>query len=218
MANFSFDISSLEKVIGSLGKVLPDAGREAVREGCRQAGRYIKLQVKTEVPILKSKDKWLEWPAHCYAGGVKTGRVRSKTVSGQPLSYVAGELRDSIYFTFSPKNSSIPQGRMTYLVGYPHSHGGGKIVKGWYGHFINQGHALLNYPVNLKDTPRGKAKAKRLGITEGIYPGKMGARVTWVPGKNFIGEGYSKAKERADVLLKEHAEKKLKQMLKQQGF
>ena len=210
-----FNMEPVVKKLKALEKAAPDIGREAVRAGCRAAGLYIRRGVKACVPILKPENIWNEWPLK-----YSKGRRRSRTSTGQHLPLVAGELRDSIYFTYSPRNSFIPGGVMTYLVGFPHSHGGTKMVKGWYGHFVNNGHTVLNYPVNLRDTPAGKAKAKRLGVEPGVYPGKMGARISWVEGKysNFIGRGYDNTKAGAQRLMEHAAEKKIKQMLKERGF
>lgn len=207
------DMEPLVKKLKVLEKHAPDIGREAVRAGCRAAGLHMRAAVRRNVPILKPENVWNEWPAR-----YSSGRRRSRTSGGKALPHVQGELMRSIYFTYSPSNSSIPNGYMTYLVGFPHSHGGNQIVKGWYGHFINNGHAVLNYPVNLRDTKFGKAKAKRLGVPEGVYPGKMGARLSWVDGVDFIGNGYRESHVTAERLMEQAAEAKIKDMLRQRGF
>lgn len=207
------DIERVLKPFKELEKHAPEIGREAVRAGCRAAGLTFRRTVRNKVPLLKPKNVWNEWPRR-----YSSGRRRSRTSTGQALPLVRGELKQSIYFTYSPRNSFIPGGKMTYLVGFPHSHGGGKIVKGWYGHFINNGHAVLNYPVNLRDTPAGKRKAKRLGVAEGVYPGKMGARLSWVEGRDFIGKGYAEGRATAEKLMQQAADAKIKELLRKRGF
>lgn len=202
------DIEPLLKKFKVLEKHAPDIGREAVRAGCHAAGLKFRASVRSKVPVLKPHNVWNEWPRK-----YSSGRRRSRTSTGQALPLVQGELMRSIYFTYSPRNSFIPGGVMTYLVGFPHSHGGGKIVKGWYGHFINNGHALYNYPVRV-----GPEKARRLGVEEGTYPGKMHTRLAWVEGYDFIGRGYQTAKQSADKLMEQAAEAKIKEMLRQRGF
>lgn len=209
MANgIHFDAEPLLKKLKVLEKHSPDIGREAVRAGCRAAGLHMRNAVKRKVPVLKPHNVWNEWPRR-----YSSGRRRSRTSTGQSLPIVQGELLRSIYFTYSPSNSSIPNGYMTYLVGFPHSHGGGNIVKGWYGHFINNGHALYNYAVHI-----GPKKASRLGIDEGTYPGKMYTRIAWVEGYNFIGRGYSESHTAAEQLMNQAAEAKIKEMFKQRGI
>lgn len=208
MAEIGIDASAIVGEVKRLQHNLKDVGREGVREGCRRAGRIIRERVKSFVPILKPENIWEEWPPR-----YSKGRRRSKTAGGKPLPLVAGELRDSIYLTYSPKNSSLVNGVMTYLVGFPHSHGGNKMVAGWYGHFINQGHFLYNYGVKV-----GTEKARRLGINEGTYPGKMYTRLAWVSGSDFIGKGFRSSKGLAERVMKDAAEQTMKSMLKQRGF
>ena len=152
---------------------MQQAARMVCREGCVVAGRHVQRAVRNNVPILDPRN------AHGFPGiGVTPTRAK------YPL--VAGELRDSIYFTNQRRGFSWKKGKLKYLVGFPHPKKG-QWTPGWYAHFVEFGHWQRNlivyndktgYAWPIKGRGRGKA-AKAL------------SPVRFVPGQSFMGSGIS---------------------------
>ena len=91
MSNAILTIDAKDFISGVTKQIeeLTHVAHMGVREGCIHAGREFRRSVILSAPILKPKNRWGTW------------KNSSRSRNRYPL--VAGELRKSIYFTFSKK-------------------------------------------------------------------------------------------------------------------
>ena len=186
------------KMMGSLLDVLNDgdksmqqAARMTCREGCVVAGRYVQNRVKSFVPVLDPLN------AHGFPGiGVTPTRAR------YPL--VAGELRDSIYFTNARRGFNWKKGNLKYLVGYAHPKKG-TWTPGWYAKFVEFGHWQRNYIIYNDKT--GYAWPKK-GGWKGRAQRSL-SKVRYVEGRSFMGSGIAASAGAVPGIMKSAMTKQL---------
>lgn len=208
----SINLKPLDALARRISELDHDAGREITRAGCIAAGLILRDSVRKAAPLLQPKNIW----DYSYT---KKGRNR--------WPHVRGELAESVYFTYTPKNSDIPNGKIAYVVGVSHRKAGNSSwTPGWYAHLVIGGHFVENYWVRTREgkkapLPKGMSPLNRLRqYASEINRVKVGGHwrehfrhedvVKPIP---FIEEGYNRAIGRATQASIAAADAKAKEMM-----
>ena len=178
-----------------------------VRAGCITAGRLFRTSVRSATPILKPHNVWGTW--------------KNSTKSRNRYPLVPGELRKSIYLSYSRRYSDIPGGYIRYIVGLPYNSGQGGWVPGWYGHIVNSGFykdGLSNFWVRLKTGGHNWGQTKKFPLEAGHVP--TGVNPGWRPYKKipktagFVGRGYRAVAAKAQMQMQQKTKHTIDMMLR----
>lgn len=170
---------------------MQQAARMICREGCVVPGRHVQRTVRNNVPVLQPKN------AHGFPGiGITPTRAK------YPL--VAGELRDSIYFTNKKRGFNWKKGSLKYVVGFPHAKKG-QWTPGWYAHWVEFGHWQRNQIVYNDKTGyawplKGTGRGKKANATN---------RIRFVQGQPFMASGIAASEGAVPAMVNAAMKKQL---------
>lgn len=223
MANLSFniDMGGVDKTIAKVRRRLPHIATMAGREGCITAGPIIKASIIQHIPTLNPK--WI------LNNIMEDG---SNWIAYHPF----GEAKNSLYFTFSPKNSDWGRGHLHYIVGMGHGSGKkGVYNPGWFMPFLEFGHYFVNRIVT--GISRGEIVSVALPVENDSaaahYPAgdrkkirkdrkkyrSLQTKVRWIPavngGRGFMQPGFTAAKGQAQSAGIKAAKRKARELVRE---